>query len=382
MEISTNTSLRINTYMNLIGASLMAAGGLATGLSVYVVASMLVSPIMGPILGITLGYRVNNYKLFRKGVINEFKMAICAWMCGVVYALVLGHLNTDSDKWPLDATVPIASQYFNLYITGLVSAAAGVVLGVSLTSVTPNALVGTAISAGLLPPIVNCGMLTAYAWSYAPLKQKADLYELANYNFLFYFTHMIIIIFVANLVFWLKDVNPKFKEKEDANFDDIPTLANHNSKLRQQGMKHGSITAEGDKAMGFMKMAFQDIKSTVVDTLDKTKDVGKDIMSGDILKKSKEKKGADKGGAKKKYNALSSIMTLVDDDDDDIIGGDVEEEGDVESQDVKKETKVVKKVKKGLQKKDKKLKKATKSDNGETSLSEEHADSELSTIEV
>jgi uncharacterized membrane protein len=37
--------------MNLIGASFIAAGGLSTNTTVFIVAAMLVSPIMGPILG-------------------------------------------------------------------------------------------------------------------------------------------------------------------------------------------------------------------------------------------------------------------------------------------------------------------------------------------
>ena len=43
--------MTINTWLNLIGASIMAAGGLATNATVFIVAAMLVSPIMGPILG-------------------------------------------------------------------------------------------------------------------------------------------------------------------------------------------------------------------------------------------------------------------------------------------------------------------------------------------
>lgn len=48
-------------------------------------------------------------------------------------------------------------QGFNLIMSIIVSAAAGLVLGVSLTAAGGNALVGTAISAGLLPPLVNAG---------------------------------------------------------------------------------------------------------------------------------------------------------------------------------------------------------------------------------
>lgn len=43
--------MNVNTWLNLVGASMMAAGGLASNAVVYIVAAMLVSPIMGPILG-------------------------------------------------------------------------------------------------------------------------------------------------------------------------------------------------------------------------------------------------------------------------------------------------------------------------------------------
>lgn len=69
-------------------------------------------------------------------------------------------------KWPNSAMMP-EGQGFNLVISIIVSAAAGTVLGVALTSEGGNQLVGTAISAGLLPPIVNAGMLFTYAMAYA-----------------------------------------------------------------------------------------------------------------------------------------------------------------------------------------------------------------------
>ncbi|RYG64038.1 DUF389 domain-containing protein [archaeon] len=46
---------------------MMAAGGLTTGVLVFIVAAMLVSPIMGPILGMTMGYRVADFQLFKTG---------------------------------------------------------------------------------------------------------------------------------------------------------------------------------------------------------------------------------------------------------------------------------------------------------------------------
>ncbi len=53
-EISGQATITVNTWLNLVGASIMAAGGLASNATVFVVAAMLVSPIMGPILGIIL----------------------------------------------------------------------------------------------------------------------------------------------------------------------------------------------------------------------------------------------------------------------------------------------------------------------------------------
>ena len=46
-EISNNAGMNINTWLNLIGASIIAAGGLITNVTVFIVAAMLVSPIMG-----------------------------------------------------------------------------------------------------------------------------------------------------------------------------------------------------------------------------------------------------------------------------------------------------------------------------------------------
>ena len=144
-DISNGASMNMNTWMNLIGASIMAAGGLTTGMVVYIVASMLVSPIMGPILGMTFGYRIADWPLFKTGFISEMKMALCCFVIGCVFGILLGDIGS-TYNWPTTAMSPSKSHGFNLAISCIVSAAAGMVLGVSLTSTGGNALVGTAIS--------------------------------------------------------------------------------------------------------------------------------------------------------------------------------------------------------------------------------------------
>ncbi len=258
-EISNNANMTINTWMNLIGASTMAAGGLITGALVFIVAAMLVSPIMGPILGMTMGYRVADFQLFRTGFFNELKMAICTFLCGCVFGVVLGDVGK-TYKWPNNSMLQ-EGQAFNLVISILVSAAAGMVLGVSLTSSGGNALVGTAISAGLLPPLVNAGMMYSYATAYAAKSLQGMFYATGTYNILFYLTHVVTIIVVANFVFWLKDIDPRFREGDDSNFNDVPSLVEHRLLLEEQGKE----LTERQKAEYFFENVKADLRKDVTE---------------------------------------------------------------------------------------------------------------------
>ena len=161
-------------------------------------------------------------------------MAIAAFITGAIYTLVLGDFG-DTYNWPTPQMIPLGGSFY-LVISIFVSAAAGMVLGVSLTSTGGNALVGTAISAGLLPPIVNAGMLFAYSFSYAKGKKQAVCYAGGFSSLSYYITHVITIVIVANFVFYLKDIDPRFREGEDSSFDDIPSLVAHKERLKQQGI--------------------------------------------------------------------------------------------------------------------------------------------------
>ena len=155
-NILNGANMTINTWFNLIGACLIAGGGLSTNMTIFIVAAMLVSPIMGPILGMTFGYRIADWKLFKLGFVNCLKMTICAFICGIFIGLVLGAAG-NTYSWPTSQMIVKKNQLFSLIVSIVVSGAAGMVLGVSVTSGGVNTLVGTAISAGLLPPIVNAG---------------------------------------------------------------------------------------------------------------------------------------------------------------------------------------------------------------------------------
>jgi uncharacterized hydrophobic protein (TIGR00271 family) len=270
-EISTQANMTINTWLNLIGASVMAAGGLTTNTTVFIVAAMLVSPIMGPILGMTFGYRIADWPLFKIGFINEVKMAFTAFLVGIIGGFILGDVGK-TYKWPNSAMMP-EGQAFNMVISIVVSAAAGTVLGVSLTSTGGNALVGTAISAGLLPPLVNAGMMISYAMTYAPKETKSMFYSTGSYALTFYTTHVFTIVVFANFVFWLKDIDPRFREGDDSNFHDIPSLVAHKQRLEAQGAAGGDdklgLTSERAKAEFFFNHIKDDVKDIGLDIKDR-----------------------------------------------------------------------------------------------------------------
>ena len=108
-DISNGATMNMNTWLNLIGASVMAAGGLTTNTTVFIVAAMLVSPIMGPILGMTLGYRIADWPLFRNSFVSEIKMAMAAFLTGLAYGFVLGDVG-ETYNWPTSAMSPSSSQ--------------------------------------------------------------------------------------------------------------------------------------------------------------------------------------------------------------------------------------------------------------------------------
>lgn len=146
----------------------------------------------------------------------------------------------------------------------------------SMTSTGGNALVGSAISAGLLPPIVSAGMLLAYGFTYAPLTQKHNFYEMAAYLLTFYLSHVLAIVVVANIIFWLKDINPHFKEGDDANFNDIPSIVAHKKRLEEKGESN----FEKGKAEFFVENIKGDLKDLAADLKEKTMDVGNLLTFG------------------------------------------------------------------------------------------------------
>lgn len=60
----------------------------------------------------TFGYRIADWPLFKIGFINEFKMAVTAFLVGVLWGFVLGDVGK-TYKWPNSAMMP-EGEAFNM----------------------------------------------------------------------------------------------------------------------------------------------------------------------------------------------------------------------------------------------------------------------------
>jgi hypothetical protein len=159
--IVTNSHMTTTTWINLLGASVVGAGGAATNNVVFVVAAMLVSPIMGPVLGVTFAYRVADWKLLqvchvlppltsphdtvsvcvnltafrfapsvpvqlKHAAKNLFYQSLGAWLVGFFITIPLGLYNMeDGQKWnPNPETISSFADSTNLIFSSVVAAAA------------------------------------------------------------------------------------------------------------------------------------------------------------------------------------------------------------------------------------------------------------------
>ena len=157
--------------------------------------------------------------------------------------------------------------------------------------------------AGLLPPIVNAGMLIAYSIAYAPKATKDTFYEMGNYAILFYFSHVVTIIIVANLVFWLKDIDPRFRDGEDASFDDIPSLVEHKRKLEESGQN-----AELQKAAFFVNHIKGDVKDFALDVKDRASGLV-NIVTGGLIGQHRERGSVGRDGLSSRRNRTQSASS-------------------------------------------------------------------------
>lgn len=149
--------------MLVLVAACLAGVGLASNNTVVIVASMLVSPIMGPILAITFGTMIDKTSLVHQGIINEIASLLICVVVGFIVAWIMIGCDAHTEwNWP---TSEMAGRgtVVGIYTGIAIATPSGVGVALSILSDNTSSLVGVAISASLLPPAVNAGMMWAYA---------------------------------------------------------------------------------------------------------------------------------------------------------------------------------------------------------------------------
>lgn len=155
---------RIAARLSLQGKTIVdegtPLGPTTTSLTTIHSLSMLVSPIMGPVVGLAYGTTISDWKLVRLSLKNEIISLVFCIVVGVAIAAIAG-VTELADDWPT-AEMKSRAMWANFIVALPVAFFSGLGVAVSLLDDQTSSLVGVAISASLLPPAVNAGILWIY----------------------------------------------------------------------------------------------------------------------------------------------------------------------------------------------------------------------------
>ncbi|ESO07141.1 hypothetical protein HELRODRAFT_191072 [Helobdella robusta] len=169
--VKKNAKITFDFFVLISIASIIATLGLLDNNTVCLVASMLISPMMGPILAFTFGSTIRSKDLILLGVRNEL---VCLLLCvfyGFTIGTVMAVINLNGAKWGHATSWPtpemsVRGLGHTLGVGVLIALASGMGVCLSLLGGNISTMVGVAISASLLPPTVNSGLLWGHTFSW------------------------------------------------------------------------------------------------------------------------------------------------------------------------------------------------------------------------
>ncbi|KAM3966355.1 uncharacterized protein ACR2FA_012664 [Aphomia sociella] len=152
-------------YLTLIiTADSLAALGLVENNSSNIVAAMLVSPLMGPVMSITFGTIIADKSLIKSGFESLILGMFVSLLFGFIFGLILGttEMPWGFGDWPTEE-MKSRGNARSLWMGVLWALTSGTGVALALLQGSAGPLIGIAISASLLPPVVNCGLFWALA---------------------------------------------------------------------------------------------------------------------------------------------------------------------------------------------------------------------------
>jgi uncharacterized hydrophobic protein (TIGR00271 family) len=161
-EVNAAMEYNFDYILFVLIAAIIAGMGLITNSEVALIASMLVSPIMGPIMGFTFGLTIRDTKMCLHGLMMEmYSLMLCVVSGFILMTLIMCDNPKYVNEW-ITPEMRARGQKEYLLSGMAIAIPSGMGVALSLLSKNVSSLVGVAISASLLPPAVNAGMLWAY----------------------------------------------------------------------------------------------------------------------------------------------------------------------------------------------------------------------------
>lgn len=250
--VNASSEFSFDYVVLCIVASALACIGLVTDNAVIIVASMLVSPLMGPILGFTFGVTLVDYHMIRIGLFSE--------LAGLLICIIVGFIGGLCAIPFCEEALPNEQMWSrssgNAVLVGIaIALPSGVGVALSVLGNNTSSLVGVAISASLLPPAVNTGILLAMGclantryldldnidlneaiaegdegdWQLVTLK---TILAGAGWSFLLTLANIGCIWVAGILMFKLKEVVP-LDHKSEFWTEDVPNTRAYNGVLRR-----------------------------------------------------------------------------------------------------------------------------------------------------
>ncbi|CAD6999822.1 unnamed protein product [Ceratitis capitata] len=173
-DVRQDAAITFDFIILLISATILAAIGLAEDSTIFLAASMLVSPLMGPIIAAIFGTAIRDPTLRTLGLRNELIGILIATIVGFIFGIVICSIDERYGNGEgLTAEMLSRSELHSLLVGLFTAIPSGAAAAVAILGGNIGSLVGVAISASLLPPAINAGVLWALALIYK-LFEKDD----------------------------------------------------------------------------------------------------------------------------------------------------------------------------------------------------------------
>ena len=224
-RVAAMSTYGFNEWLFILVAASIAAFGLIFNSTTTVISAMLLSPLMDPLVGLIFASVIRDRPLcldaFVSFIAGSTLVLLVGFVCGLGFCYWAPELG-----WPT-AEMTARGTYTSVISGCFIAFPSGVAVALCITNGGVNPLVGAAISASILPPVANAGILWALAAVGPQVMHGASrsgwYAELGAYSMALFGVNIFFIYIAAYGVFQLKTVT-KYKDRAEF-YDDIPRVA-------------------------------------------------------------------------------------------------------------------------------------------------------------